>query len=66
MTLPLGTTALPFSLPGVDGRTRSLDDYADADVLAVVWSCNHCPYVLAWEDRLNAIAREYEIGRAHV
>ena len=59
MTLPLGTTALPFSLPGVDGSTRSLDDYADADVLAVVWSCNHCPYVLAWEDRLNAIAREY-------
>jgi peroxiredoxin len=59
MTLPLGTTALPFSLPAVDGRTRSLDDYADADALAVVWSCNHCPYVLAWEDRLNAVAREY-------
>jgi len=59
MTLALGETALPFSLSGVDGETHALDDYADATALAVVWSCNHCPYVMAWEDRLNAIAREY-------
>ena len=59
MTLALGETALPFDLPGVDGGTHALDDYADAKALAVVWSCNHCPYVIAWEDRLNAIAREY-------
>jgi peroxiredoxin len=60
MTLALGDTALSFSLPGVDGETHSLGDYADATALAVVWSCNHCPYVMAWEDRLNEIARDYQ------
>ncbi len=59
MTLTLATTAPPFSLPGTDGQTHSLDDYADAELLAVVWSCNHCPYVQAWEDRMIAIQRDY-------
>jgi peroxiredoxin len=59
MTLLLGETALSFSLPGVDGEMHSLGDYTDARALAVVWSCNHCPYVMAWEDRLNAIAHDY-------
>lgn len=59
MTLTLATEAPPFDLPGVDGSNHSLDDYADAPVLAVVWSCNHCPYVLAWEDRMSAIQRDY-------
>ena len=59
MTLPPATEAPPFDLPGVDGASHSLDDYADAPVLAVVWSCNHCPYVLAWEGRMSAIQRDY-------
>ena len=59
MTLALATDAPPFNLPGVDGADHSLDDYADAPVLAVVWSCNHCPYVLAWEGRMSAIQRDY-------
>jgi peroxiredoxin len=46
----------------VDGETRSLTDYEGIPV-AVVFSCIHCPYVVAWEDRLNAISRDYE-GRA--
>jgi peroxiredoxin len=52
-------SAPDFTLPGVDGRDHSLADYADADVLVLVQSCNHCPYVLAWEDRINAIQRDY-------
>jgi hypothetical protein len=48
-----------FDLPGVDGRNHSLGDYADAPVLVLVQLCNHCPYVLAWEDRINALARGY-------
>ena len=48
-----------FDLPGVDGRRHTLEDYADAAVLVLVQSCNHCPYVLAWEDRINALQREY-------
>jgi peroxiredoxin len=48
-----------FELPGVDGRTHTLDEYADAPLLALVQSCNHCPYVQAWEDRMIALQREY-------
>jgi peroxiredoxin len=59
MSIALGTEAPQFDLPGVDGQSHSLDSYADADVLVLVQSCNHCPYVQAWEDRLSAIARDY-------
>ena len=59
MTLPLGSQTPPFDLPGVDGEMHSLDGYADARVLALVQSCNHCPYVQAWEGRMSAIARDY-------
>jgi peroxiredoxin len=48
-----------FDLPGVDGRNHSLEEYADARVLVLLQSCNHCPYVLAWEDRVNTLQREY-------
>jgi peroxiredoxin len=59
MTLALGTTAPDFELPGVDGRDHTLAEYADADVLVLVQSCNHCPYVQAWEGRISAIQRDY-------
>lgn len=59
MPLKIGDPAPPFSLPGVDGRTQSLDGFADKPVLVVVFSCNHCPYVQAYEDRLVAIQRDY-------
>ncbi len=52
-------TAPSFSLPGVDGATHSLDDYADVPLLALVQSCNHCPYVQAWEDRMIALQRDF-------
>jgi peroxiredoxin len=52
-------TAPAFDLPGVDGRNHTLGEYAEAPVLVLVQSCNHCPYVLAWEGRINALAREY-------
>ena len=51
-----------FSLPGIDGDIHALGDYADMPV-AVVFSCCHCPYVIAWEDRLSEIAVDYA-GRA--
>ena len=59
MSVGLGTEAPQFDLPGVDGQNHSLDSYADADVLVLVQSCNHCPYVQAWDQRLNAVARDY-------
>ena len=60
--LKLGETAPAFELPGVDESTHSLKDFAGMPV-AVVFSCVHCPYVVAWENRLNDIARDYS-GRA--
>ena len=53
-----GDPAPPFELQGVDGRVHSLGDYREQPV-AVVFSCCHCPYVVAWEDRLNDVARDY-------
>jgi peroxiredoxin len=54
-----GAAAPPFALPGVDGRTHRLQDYADKPVLVVVFSCNHCPYVQAFEARMVAVQRDY-------
>jgi peroxiredoxin len=56
--LPVGTQAPDFSLPGTDGKTYTLDSFADAEVLVVVFTCNHCPYAKAAEDRLVALAKE--------
>lgn len=52
-------TTPTFDLPGVDARNHSLEEYADAQVLVLVQSCNHCPYVLAWEGRINDLQRQY-------
>jgi peroxiredoxin len=60
--LKLGEQAPSFDLEGVDGTRYALSDYADKPV-TVVFSCVHCPYVVAWEDRLNDVARDYD-GRA--
>jgi peroxiredoxin len=60
--LKIGEPAPAFDLPGVDGGRHSLGDYRGMPV-TVVFSCVHCPYVIAWEDRLDAIARDYD-GRA--
>ncbi|HEX2045329.1 MAG TPA: thioredoxin family protein [Gaiellaceae bacterium] len=60
--LGLGDVAPAFDLPGVGGDRRTLADYRGRP-LALVFSCCHCPYVVAWEDRLNDVARDYE-GRA--
>lgn len=59
MSIDLGSEAPSFVLPGVDGNDHSLADYRDAKLLVLVQYCNHCPYVLAWEDRLMAVARDY-------
>ncbi len=59
MTLALADRAPSFALPGTDGRDHSLDDYRDARVLVLIQSCNHCPYVQAWEQRIVALQRAY-------
>lgn len=58
-TLPLGAAAPDFDLPGVDGKRYTLADFADSRLLVVVFSCNHCPYVIGSEDRMTAFASRY-------
>ena len=57
--LPLGSPAPDFALPGVDGKTHSLQSYNDRKILVVMFTCNHCPYVQANERRLIEIQRDY-------
>src|SRR5260370_35913713 len=57
--LPLGSIAVDFQLKGVDGKTHSLKSFADKKALVVVFSCNHCPYVQAYEYRMVQLQKDY-------
>ena len=57
--MKIGEKAPAFELPGADGKTHALDALKGAKATIVVFSCNHCPYVVLNEDRLIAIARDY-------
>lgn len=58
--LAIGSAAPDFSLPGIDGRTHSLKDYAGAKILVVVFTANHCPTAQAYEDRIIQLVRDYQ------
>ena len=58
-TLQIGAHAPDFNLPGVDGKKYSLASFKDAKLLVVVFSCNHCPYVVGTEDRIIRFAKDY-------
>lgn len=62
-TLKLGDSAPNFELPGTDDALHAFasgesDEPRRGSV--VIFTCNHCPYALAWEDRLLAVAGEYQ------
>ena len=57
--LELGSTAPDFDLPATDGKRYSLSSFTDKPVLVVIFSCNHCPYIKDYEDRMVAIQKEY-------
>jgi len=58
--LKLNDQAPAFNLKGVDGKTHSLDELKGQKGIAVIFSCNHCPYVKAYEDRMIQLAKEYQ------
>jgi peroxiredoxin len=58
-TLAIGSKAIDFSLPGVDGKTYSLKDFSNAQILVIVFTCNHCPTAQAYEDRMKQITTDY-------
>jgi peroxiredoxin len=55
--IAIGEIAPDFTLPDTDGAEHSLPD---GQVTAIVFTCNHCPYALAWHDRILQVARDYE------
>lgn len=57
--MKLGERAPAFSLPGVDGRTHALESLKGEKATIVVFSCNHCPYVVKAEPALISAARDY-------
>src|SRR5713101_6633215 len=57
--LALGSSAPDFSLPGVDGRTHTLEDYAAAPILVIVFTCNHCPIAQMYEQRIQQLETDY-------
>ena len=59
-TLPLGSPAPDFNLPGVDGHDHALKDFAQAKILVVVFTCNHCPTAQYYEERLKQLATDYK------
>jgi peroxiredoxin len=55
-TLDIGDPAPEFALPGTDGRTSALGDFADSPVLVIFFTCNHCPYVVNSDENTREIA----------
>lgn len=59
-TLPIGATAPDFRLPATDGNTYALKDFADAPVLVIFFTCNHCPYVIGSDESTRATATAFQ------
>ncbi len=54
-----GDTAEDFSLKGTDGKMHSLASYKNANGYIIVFTCNHCPFAVMYEDRINDLAKKY-------
>jgi len=57
----IGDEAADFKLKNVDGKQVSLADYEDAKGFVVIFTCNHCPYSVAYEDRIIEIDKKYKL-----
>lgn len=55
-----GDKASDFKLKNIDGKYVSLSDYKSAKAFVIVFTCNHCPYAQAYQDRLIALDKEYK------
>jgi thiol-disulfide isomerase/thioredoxin len=65
-TLAIGSPAPDFCLPGVDGQTHCLKEYAASKVLVIAFICNHCPTAQLYETRIKQIAADYKDKRVAV
>ena len=55
----IGDKAVDFKLKNVDGQMVSMSDYKDAKGFIVIFTCNHCPYSKAYEDRIIDLQKRY-------
>ncbi|OZV69065.1 thioredoxin family protein [Winogradskyella aurantia] len=55
----VGDIATDFSLENIDGKMVSLSDYKDAKGFIVIFTCNTCPYAVAYEDRIVELDKKY-------
>jgi peroxiredoxin len=58
-TLEIGAAAPAFSLPGVDGKTYTLESFKDSKILMIVFTADHCPTAQAYEDRILGLYNEF-------
>ena len=68
-TTPFPEFGLPcpdFTLPGVDGKSHSLESYKNGKPLVIMFICNHCPYVQAIEDRLVQLGKTLQEKQVHL
>ena len=56
----VGDEATNFTLENIDGKKTSLSDYRDAKGFIIVFTCNTCPYSVAYEDRIMALDKKYK------
>jgi len=56
----IGDTATDFKLLNIDGEYVSMDDYSDAKGFIVIFTCNHCPFSKANEDRIIELDKKYK------
>lgn len=55
----IGDVATDFKLKNIDGNWVSLSDYKDAKGFIVIFTCNTCPYAVAYEDRIIELDQKY-------
>ena len=58
--LRIGDPAPVLALPDTAGQIHDLPEPGTAPATVVIWTCNHCPYALAWHNRILDVARDYE------
>jgi peroxiredoxin len=55
----IGALAADFNLENIDGSFVSLSDFSESKGFIVVFTCNTCPYAVAYEDRIEALNKKY-------
>ncbi len=59
MSLAVGDQAPGFELRDTAGESHALPAPGETRATVLVWTCNHCPYALAWHERIQAVARDF-------